>query len=91
MLVLQPSTSTPIVEETGGRVAVFVAVGASVKDVAVTEGVVVMGAVVKVTKVVAVGLDGSDTIVSVAVMNTGVGVWMDGVMVGGGAGKVGTW
>ena len=70
--------------------AVLVGEGASVRAVAVTVGVAVLGTVVKVTKVVTVGLAGTDAIVLVAVAKTGVGVWMDGVMVGGGAGKVGT-
>jgi hypothetical protein len=53
-------------------------------------GVSVMGTAVKVTNSVAVGLAGAGAIVLVAVTNAGVGVCMDGVIVGGGAGKVGT-
>ena len=84
MPVLQPSTSTMIFGEKGGRVAVSVGVGASVKTVAVTVGVTGVAVSVGVSKM-AVG-----RFVFVAVTITGVGVKMEGVMVGGGAGKVGT-
>ena len=84
MLVLHPSTSTMITGETGGRVAVSVEGGASVKAVAVSVGVTGVDVTVGVS-------DGAaGVVVFVIVTITGVGVKMDGVMVGGGAGKVGT-
>jgi hypothetical protein len=61
-------------DEAGGTVAVFVAVGASVKAVAVTVGVAVKGIVGKVSMAVTVGLAGTDADVLVAVTNIGVGV-----------------
>ena len=69
MLVLQPSTSTMIFGETGGRVAVAVREGASVKAVAVSVGVCA-----KVYVSVATGLTVATPRVLVTVTNTGVGV-----------------
>jgi len=82
ILVLHPDTSTMILGETGGKVGVLVEVGASVKAVAVSEG----GTTVAVSVAVPVGTSG----VFVSVTMTGVGENIEGVMVGGGAGKVGT-
>jgi hypothetical protein len=59
-------------------------VGAWVKDVAVSVGVIN----VAVSVGVRVGVSGG--LVFVTVTMTGVGEYMDGVIVGGGAGKVGT-
>ena len=91
MLVLQPSTSTTMLGETGGKVGVSVEVGASVKAVAVSLGVTAVAVSVGVSGVsVGVSERGTGVIVVVIVKITGVGEKMDGVMVGGGAGKVGT-
>jgi hypothetical protein len=83
MLVLQPSTSTIIFGETGGRVAVAVGGVTSVNAVAVS--VRVTGSSVPV----GVSVMNGGLVVFVIVTITGVIVKMDGVMVGGGAGKVG--
>ena len=91
MLVLQPNTSTMILGETDGKVGVSVGVGASVKAVAVSLGVTAVAVSVGVSGVsVGVSERGTGVIVVVIVKITGVGEKMDGVMVGGGAGKVGT-
>ena len=71
-----------ILGETGGKVGVLVEVGASVKAVAVSEGGI------KVAVSVAVPVETSGVFVTVTI--TGVGENIEGVMVGGGAGKVGT-
>ena len=84
ILVLQPNTSTMIIGDRGGKVAVYVEVGASVKAVDVSVGVTGVAVSVGVSEM-ATGVD-----VFVIVAITGVGVKMDGVMVGGGAGNVGT-
>lgn len=84
MLVLQPNTSTMIMGDTGGKVAVSVAVGASVKAVDVSVGVIGVAVSVGVSETTA------GMLVCVAVTITGVGVKIEGVIVGGGAGKVGT-
>ena len=88
MLVSQPSTSTITLGETGGKVGVSVGVGASVKAVAVSLGVTAVAVSVGVS--VGVSEMGAGVVVLVIVKITGVGEKMDGVMVGGGAGKVGT-
>jgi len=74
--------------ERGGRVGVLVAVGASVKAVAVSVGVT--GEEVGVGVSVEVAERGAVEVMRVTVAMNGVGEKMDGVMVGGGAGKVGT-
>jgi len=82
MLVLQPRTSTIIFGDVDGKVGVLVEVGASVKAVAVSEG----GINVAVSVTVMVGKAGVFVIVEI----TGVGEKIEGVIVGGGAGNVGT-
>ena len=73
--------------ETGGSVGVSVWVGASVKAVAVSEGVSVKTSVfVADGRIVAT----CGVALAVEVTNTGVGERIEGVIVGGGAGKVGT-
>jgi hypothetical protein len=84
MLVLQPSTSTIMFAEKGGRVAVLVKVGASVKAVAVTVDVGI-----RVAVSLGVAEMGAGVADGVMVRITGVGDKMEGVIVGGGAGKVG--
>jgi hypothetical protein len=84
ILVLQPNTFTIIFGDTGGRVAVSVGGEVSVKEVAVSVGVTGLNVSVGVSV-----LNGG-TVVFVMVTITGVTVKMDGVMVGGGAGNVGT-
>ena len=84
MLVLQPNTSTMIFGETGGKVGVLVGVGASVRAVAVSPGVTAVAVSVGVSE------RGAGVVVLVIVKITGVGVKIDGVIVGGGAGNVGT-
>ncbi len=81
MLVLQPSTSTMMCGERGGTFSPF-------GDNAGTGrlGVSLVGICVAVSVGVFVGSSG----VFVMVTITGVGVYMAGVMVGGGAGKVDT-
>jgi hypothetical protein len=74
--------------ENGGRVAVFVGEGASVKAVAVS--VEVTGVAVSVAVPVGVSVRAKGVVVFVIVTITGVIVKIDGVIVGGGAGKVGT-
>ena len=91
MLVLQPSTCTIILGETGGKVGVSVEVAASVKAVAVSLGVTVVAVSVGISGVlVGVSETGAGVAVVVIVNITGVGEKIEGVMVGGGAGKVGT-
>lgn len=92
MLVLQPSTSTTMLGETGGKVGVLVDVGASVKAVAVSLGVIAVAVSVGVPVGISMGVSerGTGVVVVVIVKITGVGEKMEGVMVGGGTGKVGT-
>ena len=68
--------------EKGGKVGVAVGDGASVKTVAVSVG----GTCVRVSVGVPVGMTGVFVIVTIM----GVGVKIEGVIVGGGAGNVGT-
>jgi hypothetical protein len=70
--------------EKGGRVAVLVKVGASVKAVAVTVDVGI-----RVAVSLGVAEMGAGVADGVMVRITGVGDKMEGVIVGGGAGKVG--
>ena len=88
MLVLHPSTSTMMFGENGGRVAVLVGEGASVKEVAVSVGVI--GVAVSVAVPVGVSETTGGMVVFVMVTITGVTVKIEGVIVGGGAGNVGT-
>lgn len=81
MLVLHPRTLTVILVETGGRVAV----GSKVSEIDVNVSVGMKMISVAVADSVSMMFSG----VFVTVMITGVGVKMDGVMVEGGAGKVG--
>jgi hypothetical protein len=74
--------------ETGGRVGVPVEVGASVKAVAVSVGVA--GVALSVGVPVGVAEMDADEADPVMVTITGVGEKIDGVIVSGGAGKVGT-
>ena len=91
MLVLQPSTSTMMLGEIGGNVGVSVEVGASVNAVAVSLGVTAVAVSVGVSVGISMGVSerGTGVVVVVIVKITGVGEKMEGVMVGGGAGKVG--
>jgi hypothetical protein len=70
--------------EKGGRVGVLVRVGASVKAVAVSVAVGVRVAVSVDVAEMGAGVDDG-----VMLRITGVGERMEGVIVGGGAGKVG--
>ena len=70
--------------DTGGKVGVSVGGGASVKDVAVSVGVI------GVPVSVGVFVTTEDVDVFVIVTIIGVTVKIEGVMVGGGAGNVGT-
>ena len=77
MLVSQPSTSTIILGETGGKVGVSVGVGASVKAVAVSLGVTAVAVSVGVS--VGVSEMGAGVVVLVIVKITGVGEkWTEG-------------